>query len=44
MGTGELGHRVVAIADEHALVELLGAPDGDHVVVAGRRSRQPVEA
>jgi len=44
VGAGELGHRVVAVADEHALVEVLGAADGDHVVVAGRGCRQPVEA
>ncbi len=43
MRARELGHRVVAVADEHALVELLRPADGDHVVVGCRRG-QAVEA
>ena len=33
VGARQLGHRVVAVADQHPLVELLGAPHRDHVVV-----------
>ena len=36
VGTRQLGNRIVSIADQDALVELLGATDGDHIVALGR--------
>ena len=44
MSACQLGDRVVAVADQHTLVELLGAADGDHIVGVGRSSRQLMEA
>ena len=44
VGSGELSHRVVAVADEHPLVELFGTTHSDHVVISRRRPGQAVEA
>jgi len=40
---GELGYRVVAVAHEDPLVELLCAAHGNHVVVLGRLPRERVK-
>ena len=37
---GQLGDGVVAVTDKDTLVELLGAPYGDHIVIDRRRSGQ----
>jgi hypothetical protein len=44
VGARQLGHRIVSIADEHALVELLGLADGDHVVGSNLGAGEPLEA
>jgi len=43
VGARQLGHRIVPIANEHALVELLGAADGDHVVGSRLAAGEPLE-
>ena len=44
MGAGQLGHRIVAVADEDSFVELLGTADRDHIVVDGSGAGQAFEA
>ena len=44
VGAGQLGHRIVAVADEDSFVELLGTADRDHIVVDGSGAGQAFEA
>jgi hypothetical protein len=44
VSAGELGDRVISVTDENPLVELFGAPHGDHVVRLAGNRRQRLKA